>query len=534
MVMTKIEIRKKLSLYCDTFSFLPTLVFATSLLLGFYTLYWLQKQIFSIIIFLSSLLLITCIVITVKVFNRKKRTSKKLFIFLITILLGFVFSSVAYIHFLYYNIPILSLAKTKNIIKITASLDKDATPKGSKYYVTTAKVTKCECKDGSVYTCKGIITLFIPKTLVQQNYMGGSTIQKNVELSLFCKGSVIEAEGYFSEKERNVPILHSNAKFFVKKNSTIKFMQFTSPVYSYRIHARFYINRLLYGWEKAGYLLQALLTANRDFVPKEDLSAFRNAGLSHILALSGMHLAIISGLSAFFASMFFNRKYLKLIILLVSGLFLFFAGASPSLNRAFMMLSTIAVARLISVKANLLGVLAFTFSVHIILIPQDAVTLSFILSYGALFGILVFSSSIHYFFSIFTPDAINISISASLGATLFTFPIIAFSIGQISLIGIVSTCIISPLISIFIILGIVSIAISMAIPSLYSFFGMILNVLYEIIISSTRFFSAFPILRFEGNTIRLFLAFLPVFLGFSIVLTQKLSSKKRTGHLNLR
>jgi len=64
--------------------------------------------------------------------------------------------------------------------------------------------------------------------------------------------------------------------------------------------------------------------------------AFRNAGLSHILALSGMHLSLVSGI-AFFAGMrLFGKTKSYIFQFCAVSLFVWFAGFSPSLLRAFL------------------------------------------------------------------------------------------------------------------------------------------------------------------------------------------------------
>ena len=48
----------------------------------------------------------------------------------------------------------------------------------------------------------------------------------------------------------------------------------------------------MYMWGSAGGLLLALLSASKEYTSSAFSDAFRLAGLSHILALSGMHVSI--------------------------------------------------------------------------------------------------------------------------------------------------------------------------------------------------------------------------------------------------
>ncbi len=494
------------------FNFVPAIVLAFSTCFFFYFFFILN---ISILVKSLFMVLIFIVIILSRCF-----ASQKVFIFILIIAIGFLISSIAVFRLNLSKIPFLSLAQTNKIEKITFVLNEDVKPSGVKFYKASAKLLRCKYKDDSMFSCNGIITVFFPATIIRENYMGSSTLNRHNDVSMFCKGVKIEVQGYFSKDGKVKENTQKN--FFVFEKAPISFLGWQNNLLLYRTHLRFLINRLLYGWKKAGSLLLALLSANKDFISLEDSSSFRRAGLSHVLALSGMHLAIIGFLSTYFVSFLLSKKALKLFLIVSSFTFLFFAGASPSLIRAFLMLTIIAIARLLYVKVDLLGVLCFTFTIHLILFPEDSLTLSFMLSYAALFGILVCSESIYYFFNPILPDVLNESISASLGATFFTIPIIAFSIKQIAFIGVISTCIISPFISIFIMLGIIFILLSLIFPQLYSILGDILNLFYDFIIRIVYFFASFPVVKIENYPF----SFIPLICSIFIIVLYKIRKEK--------
>lgn len=494
------------------FNFVPSIVLAFSTCFFFYT--------FLIFNISFSMICIFLVVICIVLILTKHFTSQNIFIFLGIISISLLISSIAIIRLNLSKTPILSLAKTEKIEKISLMLSEDVKPSGHKYYVSKAKILNCKYKDGSVYSCKGKITVFFPLKIIKENYLGGISLNRHNNVSMFCKGLQLEVQGHFANDEFSKSDMQNI--FFVYEKTCITFLGWQNKLLLYRTHLRFLINRLLYGWEKAGGLLLALLTANKDFIPLEDSLSFRNAGVSHVLALSGMHLAIIGFLSTYFASFLLNKKILKIFLIATSFAFLFFAGASPSLIRAFLMLTLIAIARLLYVKVNILGVLCFTFTIHLMLFPEDSLTLSFMLSYSALFGILVCSKAIYYFFNSFLPDVLSESISASLGATFFTMPIIAISIKQIAFIGIISTCIISPLISIFIILGIIFTFLSLLFPQLYKILGNLLNIFYDFIIYVVYFFGKFPILEIKNIPF----SFISLIFAIFIIASYKIRKEK--------
>ncbi len=94
---------------------------------------------------------------------------------------------------------------------------------------------------------------------------------------------------------------------------------------------------------QTGALLRALLTGQRDGLPRETIECFRSAGASHILALSGLHLGIIYLLLGRFLKLMGNGRAMSLLrsALLVSActFFALMTGAAPSIVRALLFIA---------------------------------------------------------------------------------------------------------------------------------------------------------------------------------------------------
>ena len=87
-------------------------------------------------------------------------------------------------------------------------------------------------------------------------------------------------------------------------------------------------------------LLKALLAGQRDGLDRDTVEAFRAAGASHILALSGLHLGILYGiLQGLLAGLGHSRAAVagrSALSVAAAGFYLMMTGASPSLVRAFL------------------------------------------------------------------------------------------------------------------------------------------------------------------------------------------------------
>ena len=125
-------------------------------------------------------------------------------------------------------------------------------------------------------------------------------------------------------------------KFSAAEKLKYAFEKFLSRAAKIRALSRLHFSRLMYAWGNAGGLVLALLSGSREYLPPEAGEAFRNAGLSHILALSGMHLSLFSGLAFFIGKKSLGKRFAPILEIFAVLLFFWFAGKSPSLFRALL------------------------------------------------------------------------------------------------------------------------------------------------------------------------------------------------------
>jgi competence protein ComEC len=203
-----------------------------------------------------------------------------------------------------------------------------------------------------------------------------------------------------------------------------------------------------YRW---GGLALALLIGIRDNLDSELAEQYRNAGVSHILALSGMHLAIISAVIAFLLKRPLGLKWSAAAgSLLIAG-YIFLAGVMPSLERSGLMYFLGAAAVILGLPKYPWLTLCFSFLLQIVIHPESGTSLSFILSYGALAGILTMSGPLFNGMRRCLPPVIGASLAASLAAFIATLSITAGFFGTIRPVGIVCGLFLGPLSTVFMI-----------------------------------------------------------------------------------
>jgi competence protein ComEC len=252
----------------------------------------------------------------------------------------------------------------------------------------------------------------------------------------FGRGSTVLVDGRFIEDSN---LFIAKGVFVVAPPSRINRLRTAVRIACVEVFAP-------YRW--GGFAL-ALLIGIRDNLDSELAEQYLNAGVSHILALSGMHLAIISAVIAFLLKRPLGLKWAAAVgSLLIAG-YIFLAGVLPSLERSGLMYFLGAAAVILGLPKDPWLTLCFSFLLQIVLHPESGTSLSFILSYGALAGILTMSGSLLNCLRRYLPPVIGASLAASLAAFIATLAITAGIFGTIRPVGIVCGILLGPLATAF-------------------------------------------------------------------------------------
>lgn len=344
--------------------------------------------------------------------------------------------------------------------------------------------------DGETSSCSGNILLYFPSELVEAHYPG------KLRTSWRKKGLCI------TEKNEKMLIKVKNSPFGNKEFNVLsaKNLQREQSIFSWiasiRTLCRLHFKRLMYSWGKAGGLFLALITGSREYLDANLSLSFRNAGLSHILALSGMHLSLLSGLALLIGKLSGSTKKAYVFQALVIIIFVWFAGLSPSLLRALIFSLILLTSKLFNLKIkNTLSVLCLTFLIHISVKPQDAHEISFILSYTALLSIILFTEYFAFWFIKFLPFSVSSSLSTSTAAQIFTMPVSLKTFGTFTPGGIISTLFISPLITVFIYLGLFLTIVTLIFPIIAVYSSFLINCVYFVIEKFVILFSKIPFIQ---------------------------------------
>ena len=142
----------------------------------------------------------------------------------------------------------------------------------------------------------------------------------------------------------------------------------------------------------------ALLLGNKADIEQEVLDSFSNTGAMHVLAVSGLHVGIIliifQYILGFFSRWITRKQAIFFSVVLIWG-FGLLSGASPSVIRAVVMFSILALGQLLSRKNNGMNNLILSAIILLMYDPYYLFDIGFQLSYVALIGIILFQTPIY-------------------------------------------------------------------------------------------------------------------------------------------
>jgi competence protein ComEC len=227
-----------------------------------------------------------------------------------------------------------------------------------------------------------------------------------------------------------------------------------------------------------GGLALALLLGIKDNLESGLSALYRDAGCSYVLALSGMHLAVLAAIIALLLKKPLGPRFAAIAGALIISIYCFIVGPLPSLIRAALMYLLGVLALLGALKREPLSLLGMAFLVQIVISPQSGFSLSFILSYLALVGILSAGEALNSIFKGKVPVCLLGPLSASLGAFLATAGVTAYFFGILRPVGIITGLVLVPLTTVFMIGSIAWLVLDFVSPFLSGFLNPALSLLY--------------------------------------------------------
>ncbi|MDD6308061.1 MAG: DNA internalization-related competence protein ComEC/Rec2 [Clostridia bacterium] len=207
--------------------------------------------------------------------------------------------------------------------------------------------------------------------------------------------------------------------------------------------------------------LNALLTGDTTSLYEEQKADLQHAGISHVIAVSGMHLQILvhAFMLLFGAFRIKKRSFSFIVYGLLIWLFVLFSGASMSVLRAAIMLTLSILSGFIRKDEDAITGL---FVAAFILCAQNTASFFDIglqLSCASTLGILLFAAPLDRLMG-WLPSLLRKNLSVSMSATLGFFPLAALYFGTMNACSLLVNVLVCPIIPLLMIGGFLGIAAS--------------------------------------------------------------------------
>ena len=212
----------------------------------------------------------------------------------------------------------------------------------------------------------------------------------------------------------------------------------------------------------------ALTTGLRGSLDKQLTDDFRAAGTAHVLAISGLHIALVGGLALGAGSMAFGRRkqvYMLVPFAAVWG-YAALAGFSPSVTRAAIMASAYLLARAMGRQRSVLPTIGLAAGLMVAVDPAILTSVSFQLSFAAVAGIALLATPLDDLFHRGIEKAsgsesrsnvvvypIVAMLAMSIAATIATAPLVAFYFGRVPTWSVPATTFVLPVLPLTVVLG---------------------------------------------------------------------------------
>lgn len=289
---------------------------------------------------------------------------------------------------------------------------------------------------------------------------------------------IIRIKVLFSEPEKSTYKYHSISEgifvntsvlseepYIVGKSDEITYQRIVGDI-------RFSVNQKLrqYFMEKQSGLISALLLGDKSVLDNSVKSSFRYAGISHIIAISGLHLSIITGfIFLLFAKIIQSRKRAAYVTMVFILLYTLLTGMQYSVIRSAIMNFVYMLGIICNKKPqaiNSLGLAGFAIT---LVNPLSIGNIGLLMSFSATLGIIVLQNRIYKafttFFRVFSDRLFKLKpfgiiirfvsgcVSVSLSATIFSLPVMVFVFESFSIYFLISNLIITSVVPVVIVLG---------------------------------------------------------------------------------
>jgi competence protein ComEC len=265
---------------------------------------------------------------------------------------------------------------------------------------------------------------------------------------------------------------------------TSSFMEFVRN----RVHAVF--SESVGGRE--GALMIAMMLGDRWLLPYDLTIDFRQTGLSHIIAISGLHVGfILLMLDKMLNILPLSKKMAIIFKIVILWFYCILTGATPSVLRAVFMATVYLGAKFAGRRPDALNSLALAALGILVIRPSDFFDIGFQLSFSAVLGMILLYKKIKNSFGSL-PEWLSSTLAVMLSAQLGVVPLIAYYFNMFSPVSIPANLVFVPLSGFMVCFGFIVMSVGVVFPMLAEMIGWPLKIATWLFIEGAQIASEMP------------------------------------------
>ncbi|MDF2610763.1 MAG: putative rane protein [Lachnospiraceae bacterium] len=206
-------------------------------------------------------------------------------------------------------------------------------------------------------------------------------------------------------------------------------------------------------------IISAMILGEASLLDAEIKELYQQNGISHILAISGLHITII-GLSLYQLLLKIKVPILPATCISIGIIFTYgiLTNFSVSTNRSIVMLIVMMMAKLVGRTYDIISALSLSALIILLQTPMQLFNAGFLLSFGAILGIAFIYPIIHELVTIQNKILAPIwnGLVMSFCIQIMTLPIILFFFYEVPVYSLIVNLIILPMASIIVILAVIA------------------------------------------------------------------------------
>lgn len=284
-------------------------------------------------------------------------------------------------------------------------------------------------------------------------------VSDNIFFSAEIKNINLYENGYFNSNFYRIGVFHyvENLEDYTKTAGKLTFVE------SFRYSVRNKLHEHM--TNDYAEICYAVLFGDKDSVNYEMYTNFKNSGIAHLLAVSGLHIGFLSAIIFFLMKPLKNR-YIKFGILFAVLLFYsFLCSFSPSVVRASLMCLILFSAEMFGREYDPLSAIGFSGIIILLVAPFYALDLGFRLSYFCVLSIFVLYKTFNnLLLKIKVPKKLSASIAVCLSTQLGILPFLINIFGEVAILSIITNLIAIPLFEVFYMFLIVGLVLTFIFP----------------------------------------------------------------------